>query len=177
MKEHNRIKGRLTLLAHANQMLERIRIMTRELECIQAEIYGRVSEDWETEKGGLLRDGASAQILREFRATLDQVRNMLWLCTEAAREGATNAGVQQPHRQPAHSAAVVRAVAAPEPGSTSSAYSSSASRSGPGSSLSMSRSGVQHSVSFFDRLDRVIDNYVEGGGALVEPGPRRRPKT
>jgi hypothetical protein len=36
---------------------------------------------------------------------------------------------------------------------------------------------AQAPVSFFDRLDRVIDNYVEDGGNLVKPDPRRRQKT
>ena len=44
MKPHSRIKGRLTFPAHADQILKRIKIVTRELEAIQAEIYGRMSE-------------------------------------------------------------------------------------------------------------------------------------
>jgi hypothetical protein len=35
---------------------------------------------------------------------------------------------------------------------------------------------TQAPVSFFDRLDRVIDNYVEDGGNLVKHDPKQRPK-
>ncbi len=167
MKPPNRMKGRLTFPTRADHVLERIRIMTRELESIQAEIYGRMHEGLPADQGGLLHDDHSTRVLDQFRTVLDQVRNMLWLCAEAMREGTTK-GLQR-DRQVAQAAALLRALApsGPRPSSATPATSSSNKR----------ESGAQDPISFFDRLDRVIDNYVEGGGALVEPTPRRSPKT
>jgi hypothetical protein len=72
---------------------------------------------------------------------------MLWLCTEHTSETAEDAPGRD--RRPARTTEILRSVAP------------------------HSQSGVQSSArepsSFFDRLDRVIDNYVEGGGTLVEP--------
>jgi hypothetical protein len=173
MTPHNRNKGRLTFPARADHVLQRIKIITRELENIQAEIYGRVSEGDPAESPGLVDETASTQVLGQFRATLDQVRNMLWLCTEAAGEGATKTRGVQRDRQLAQATVLLRALARSGAGTSSSAPASSSSSS----SSSMRESSGPGPVSFFDRLDRVIDNYVEGGGTLVEPKPRRRPKT
>jgi hypothetical protein len=101
------------------------------------------------------------RVLEQFRAALDQMRNMLWLCTETEKKGG-----RQHDRQVAQAAALLRALA-PSPSDSPS----------PASKSSLRESSPQGPVSFFDRLDRVIDNYVEGGGTLVEPNSRRRPKT
>ena len=172
MKPHNRIKGRSTFPGHGDHVLERVKIITRELEAIQAEIHGRISqgrigEPAGTQRSGLLEDAASAQVLGQFKAALDELRNMLWLCTQAAAGEATaEPGGVLDNRQLARAAALLRALAPSGAGSSLSSSSSS----------SMLEAGAQESASFFDRLDRVIDNYMQGGGTLVEPTPRRRQK-
>jgi hypothetical protein len=147
--------------------LERIRIITRELENIQSEIYGRASTSGQPDAPGLAEDAGSVRVLEQFRATLDQVRNLLWLCTEAEK---TKGELRDRHL--AQAAALLRALAPSSPGQASSSSTASSS-----SSSTRREQGTQGPVSFFDRLDRVIDNYVEGGGTLVQPSPRHRPKT
>jgi hypothetical protein len=151
MKPRNRIEGRLTFPAHADHILKRIKIVTRELEAIQADIYGRMGEGRIND--AKLREGtAAARVLSEFKAALNQLRTMLWLCTEHTSETAEDAPERD--RRLARTTELLRALA------------------------QHSESGAQFSArqptSFFDRLDRVIDNYVEGGGALVERSPQRR---
>jgi hypothetical protein len=161
MTPHNRNRQHLKFPLRTDHVLERIRIITRELENIQSEIYGRVSEVSQPDKPGLGDDSASVRVLDQFRATLDQVRNLLWLCTEAEKTGG-----EQRDRHLAQAAALLRALAPTGPAVSAPAPASRSSlRESPGP------------VSFFERLDRVIDNYVEGGGALVEPKARPRPKS
>jgi hypothetical protein len=165
MTPHNRNKGPLSFPGRTDHVLERIRIITRELENIQSEIYSRASTSNQPDNPGLADDAASVRVLEQFRATLDQVRNLLWLCTEAEK---TKGELRDRHL--AQAAALLRALAPSNSGTSSSAP--------PSSSASSRREQVtQGPVSFFDRLDRVIDNYVEGGGTLVQPSPRQRPKT
>jgi hypothetical protein len=155
MRQHHRVQGRLTFPARADHILQRIRIITRELEVIQTEIYGRLSEAPQTGKNNLLDDATATQVLGQFRAALDHARNMLWLCTQTL---GTAGGVDD--RKLAQAAALLQALA-PADSPTPSA-----------------KRGLvgQAPVSFFDRLDRVIDNYVEDGGNLVNPDPARGPK-
>jgi hypothetical protein len=152
-----------------DHVLERIRIITRELENIQSEIYGRASASGPPDTSGQAEDTASVRVLEQFRATLDQVRNLLWLCTEAEKTQG-----QLRDRYLAQAAALLRALA---PAGSAPSASSSAPSSSSSSSRSKRESVTQGPISFFDRLDRVIDNYVEGGGTLVQPSPRHRPKT
>jgi hypothetical protein len=169
MTPHNRNKGPLTFPVRTDHVLERIRIITRELENIQSEIYGRASTSGQPDSAGQPEDAASVRVLEQFRATLDQVRNLLWLCTEAEK---TQGQLRDRHL--AQAASLLRALA---PAGSGPAASSPAPPSTSSSSASRREQGTQGPISFFDRLDRVIDNYVEGGGALVQPSPRQRPKT
>jgi hypothetical protein len=105
MKQHNRVHGRFAFSARADHILERIRIITRELEVIQTEIYGRMGEGSQPGKNGLLEDAAAIQVLGQFRAALDHARHMLWLCTEAA---ATAGAVRD--RKLAQAAALLQAL-------------------------------------------------------------------
>jgi hypothetical protein len=156
MKPHSRVQGRLTFPVRADHILERIRVITRELEVIQSEIYSRVAEPG-VEKAGLLDDATATQVLGQFRTALDHARNILWLCTEATGTAGTPR-----ERKLAQAAALLQAMT---PGAQ-------ASCSSPARVV-----GEQAPASFFDRLDRVIDNYVEDGGTLVEPKPARNTKT
>jgi hypothetical protein len=151
MKPHNRVKGRLPFPAHADHILKRIKAATRELEAIQAEIYGRMGEG-RIKNAKLGEDPAAARLLGEFKAALDQLRTMLWLCTEHASENAEDAPDRD--RRLARATELLRALA-PQ-------------------SESGTQSTTREPGSFFDRLDRVIDNYMAGGGTLIEPSPRRR---
>jgi hypothetical protein len=165
MKPQNRIKNRLTFPANRDHIVKRIRIITRELENIQAEIYGRLGEGFEPDMGGFGHDHVSARALGQFRAVLDQLRNMLWFCAEGNGEGAARTNGLHREHQLAQATAMLRALAPTGSGPSSLLASPS----------TMNELRPQGPISFFDRLDQVIDNYVEGGGTLLEP--RRSQKT
>jgi hypothetical protein len=154
MKHHNRVQGRLAFPARADHILERIRIITRELEIIQGEIYGRMGVGSQDQKRGLLGDSSAAQVLGQFRTALDHARQMLWLCTEATGTVCTGRD-----RKLAQAAALLQAFTPSE----------SQASGVPDRELGLV---AQAPVSFFDHLDRVIDNYVEDGGNLVDPAPK-----
>lgn len=152
MKPHNRAKGRLTFPAHADHILKRIKTVTRELQAIQAEIYGKMGERG-IKYARLGEDTAAARALSEFKTALDQLRTMLWLCTEHALENAENEPDRD--RRLARATELLRALAPPSESGEQQPWAGEAG-------------------SFFDRLDRVIDNYMAGGGTLVEPSLQRR---
>lgn len=163
MKPHT-LKGRTKSPAEAGQMspaehvLERIRILTAELQAVQADIYGQAADPAEMlARRMILEHEASGQVLEEFRAALDQLRNMLWVYTE---EAAANPDNRQRRHQLARAGALLR---------TSSAGSQAES--------TPLRRQTRETVSFFDRLDRVIDNYMQEGGTIVDPNPAKRPKS
>jgi hypothetical protein len=156
------IKGRTELpaesgrLSPAEHILERIQTLTAELQAVQSEIDAQVSDPAEmlARRMFLLHQG-SAQVLEQFRTALDQIRSVLWMCAE---EAADFTDPQRRH-QLARAGGLLRTLAAK-------------SRVDPSSS----RRQPREAVSFFDRLDRVIDNYMQEGGSIVDPTPGKRPK-
>jgi hypothetical protein len=134
--------------------LERIQTLTAELEAVQAEIYGQITEPSEMlARRMLLEDRSSAQVLDQFRTALDKIRNVLWLCTEGS-----TADSQQRHAlsRPGGVVRTLSANARPEPSP---------------------RRLTRETVSFFDRLDRVIDTYMQESGTIVDPAHGKPPKT
>lgn len=163
MKPHT-LKGRTKSPAESGQMspaehvLERIKTLTAELQAVQADIYGQATDPAEMlARRMILEHQGSAQVLEEFRAALDQIRNILWLCTE---EAAANPANRQRRHQLARAGALLRTLSADSRAETSPL-----------------RHQTRETVSFFDRLDRVIDNYMQEGGSIVDPNPPKRPKS
>jgi hypothetical protein len=145
-------------LSPAEHLIERIRTLTTELEAVQADIYGQAADPAEMlARRMILEHEATTQVLEEFRAALDRIRNVLWLCTE---EAAANPGNPQKRRQLARAGALLRTLS-----------SESAAETAP------MRRQTRETVSFFDRLDRVIDNYMQEGGSIVDRNPGKRPKS
>jgi hypothetical protein len=161
MKPHT-IKGRTKLpaesgrLSPAEHILERIQTLTAELQAVQTEIDAQVSDPAEMlARRMFIQHQGSAQVLEHFRTALDQIRGVLWLC---AQEAADFADPQRRH-QLARAGGLLRTLSA-------NARADAAS----------SRHQPREAVSFFDRLDRVIDNYMQEGGSIVDPVPGKRPK-
>ena len=145
-------------LSAAQHVLERIRTLTAELQAVQSDIYGQASDPAEMlAQRMVLEHHASAQVLEEFRAALDQIRNVLWACTE---EAAANPDHRHRRQQLARAGALLR---------TLSSDSRPATASVPRQ--------TREAVSFFDRLDRVIDNYMQEGGTIVDPNNAKRSKS
>jgi hypothetical protein len=162
MKPHT-FKGRTTSpaesgrLSPAEHVLERIKTLTTELEAVQADIYSQARDPAEMlARRMMLEHAATAQVLEEFRAALDRIRSVLWLCTEEAAADPDN---PQKRHQLARAGALVRTLS-----SDSRAESSTL------------RSQTRETVSFFDRLDRVIDNYMQEGGTIANRALGKPPK-
>jgi hypothetical protein len=162
MKPHT-FKGRTKSAAESGRLspaehfLERIKTLTTELEAVQADIYGQASDPAEMlERRMMLEHAATAQVLHEFRAALDRIRNMLWLCTEETSADPDN---RQKRHQLARAGALLRNLS---PGAHTEAGT-------------LPRQ-TREAVSFFDRLDRVIDSYMQEGGAIVDRDPGKPSK-
>jgi hypothetical protein len=163
MKPHT-LKGRTKpaaepeTLSPAQHVLERIKTLTAELQAVQADIQDQASEPAEMlARRMVLEHQESAQVLEEFRATLDQIRSVLWVYTPEA-------GLDPVHRHRR------QRFGRGEAGLRTLPSDSRAENAAM-------RSQTRDAVSFFDRLDRVIDNYMQAGGPIVDPGPGKRPKT
>ena len=163
MKPHT-LKGRTKSPAESGQMspaehvLERIKTLTVELHAVQVDIYNQTADPADMlARRMILEHQAGIQVLDEFRAALDQIRNILWVCTEEAGGNPDN---RHRRHQLARAGALLR---------TSSADSRAAT--------APLRRQTAETVSFFDRLDRVIDTYMQEGGTIVNPKPAKRPKS
>ena len=136
-----------------NTVLQRIRTITRELEAVQTEIHRELTTASSAEKlSQLFADAAAAQTLDACKAELDQLRRILWFYVEQA-PGTPAAGLdqeQQVRRQ--QNVADLLRVLAPKP--TADAE-------------------VTRSVSFFERLDVVIDNYMQQKKPVVPAKPAK----
>lgn len=122
-------------LPSPEHVLERIRTITGELEALQAEIYGQITDPGEllARRATLERAGASG-VIDQFKSSIDHMRSILWFCDSRQSDA-----LHDHQRQLARATELLNALA-PQGFPPASA---------------------QDSGSFFERLDRVIDNYVE----------------
>lgn len=163
MKPHSTHRGRSRSSAdaagpsRAEDVLERIQSLTAELQSVQAEIYEHVGDSAEMmPRHSLLEDRGSALVFEQFRAALDQIRSVLWLCAEETDPGASH---PQRRHQLARAQALLRALSTHSRGADDAL-----------------RHQARETVSFFDRLDRVIDSYMQEGGTIANPPPGKPPK-
>jgi hypothetical protein len=118
-----------------DSVLERMRALTRELAAIQAEMHSHLAGAMAGSKGSLLEDAEALPAVNDLKAELDQVRRILWFyIEEAARKPLAGADQQGERIQPAPRALVAQS-------------------SGP---LAGAEPGW-----FFDRLNLVIDSYMQ----------------
>lgn len=146
MQADGRISGHPNLSEHhelpsAEHVLERIKTITGEMEALQGEIYGQITDPGELlARRSLLEQAGSAVVMEKFKASLDHLRSILWFCTDEATDSprSAHAGTDR-ERQLARATELLNALA-------------------PGG---FPPSSAHESGSFFERLDRVIDNYME----------------
>lgn len=139
-------------LPSPEHVLDRVKTLTGELEALQAEIYGQISEPTELlDRRTLLEQAGAAGVLNSFKFALDQLRSILWFC-EGGRGTVSDENMRADReRELARANELLKALS--PPGWTSAKAADSGS--------------------FFERLDRVIDNYMEG---VTSPKPVRRSK-
>lgn len=128
-----------------NALIQRIKSITSEIHSIQAEMHGQLDEP--ASGSGLARffdDENAVQALNDFKAELDQLRRILWFYIEqdTAQPAATMNKEQQDKRLQRVNE-LLRALA-PSPAAPASAEQT-----------------IQPSISFFERLDVVIDTYMQ----------------
>ncbi|HEU4414298.1 MAG TPA: hypothetical protein VFT65_05900 [Candidatus Angelobacter sp.] len=123
-----------------NSIVLRIKKITHELELLQSEMHGQFTES-SSKKTGIFEDTSAAETLNSFKAELDQFRRILWFYIEQAAGSPAKTIEHQPAPHgPQRVNEVLRALT-PQP-------------SAPGV--------VEHvSGSFFERLNLVIDTYMQ----------------
>jgi hypothetical protein len=127
-----------------NALLHRIRNITSEIHSIQAEMHSELTEAASGHKlAGFLEDGNTVQLLNDFKAELDQLRRILWFYIEQASTRSTAApdGDQHDNRLQRVNE-LLRALA-------------------PQHATSTTGEAINPSISFFDRLDVVMDTYMQ----------------
>ena len=120
-------------------VLERVRTITRDLETLQAEMHTQLTAPAAPGRNRFLEDGMAVQVLSQFKAELDQLRRILWFYIEQAEQ---KPAADMDHEQARRLDRVTGLLSAlsPQPGATSCG---------------------EQSGSFFERLNVVIDTYMQ----------------
>ena len=128
-----------------NALVHRIKNITDEIHSIQAEMHNQLNEPASGSRvAKLFEDENAVQVLNDFKAELDQLRRILWFYIEQASipsSAATDTEQQDKRLQRVNE--LLRALAPPPPTSA------------------ITGQKAQPSVSFFERLDVVIDTYMQ----------------
>jgi hypothetical protein len=126
-----------------NTVLDRIRKITGELEAIQAEMHSELTEPaTDNQLTKFFEDSSAAQVLNDFKVEIDQLRRILWFYIEEAAEKPLSALEQE--QQANHLQRVTELIRALAPKPSASAATES-----------------KPAVSFFERLDVVMDTYMQ----------------
>jgi hypothetical protein len=127
-----------------NALLQRIRTITSEIHSIQAEMHGELTEPASSNKlASFFDDGNAVQLLNDFKAELDQLRRILWFYIEhaSAQETATDADQQVTRLQRVNELLLNLS---PRPAAAAA-----------------TGEAIKPAVSFFERLDLVMDTYMQ----------------
>ncbi|HEV8490657.1 MAG TPA: hypothetical protein VGR76_00250, partial [Candidatus Angelobacter sp.] len=123
-----------------NALLHQIKNTTREIHTIQKEMHSKLAEpNTDGRLPKVFEDEAAIQVLNDFKAELDQLRRILWFYIEAATGNlAAGADTDQHDMRLQRVNELLRTLAPKAAGEQN-----------------------QRSVSFFERLDVVIDTYMQ----------------
>ena len=127
-----------------NALLHQIKNTTHEIHAIQKEMHSKLAE---SNIGNRLpkffEDEAAVQVLNDFKAELDQLRRILWFYIEEARGSlAARPDTDQHDKRLQRVNELMRMLAPKTPGAAAAEQN-------------------QRSISFFERLDVVIDTYMQ----------------
>lgn len=127
-----------------NALLHQIKNTTQEIHAIQKEMHGRLTEsNTGNQLPKFFEDEAAVQVLNDFKAELDQLRRILWFYIEEATgslAARTDAGQGDARLQRVNE--LLRTLAPKVPAASAADESN-------------------RSISFFERLDVVIDTYMQ----------------
>jgi len=126
-----------------NTVLDRIRKITGELEAIQAEMHSELTEPaTDNQLTKFFEDSSAAQVLNDFKVEIDQLRRILWFYIEEAAEKPLSALEQEQQANHLQRVTELIRALAPKPSASEATESKPA-------------------VSFFERLDVVMDTYMQ----------------
>lgn len=128
-----------------NALVNRIKNITREIHSIQAEMHNQLNESGSGSRVPTLFENEDAsQVLNDFKAELDQLRRILWFYIEQASICSSAAmDIEQQDKRLQRVNELLRTLAPPPH-----------TEAIPGQN-------TQPSVSFFERLDVVMDTYLQ----------------
>ena len=127
-----------------NALVRRIKNITGEIHSIQAEMHGELNEPaGQSKLARFFEDENAVQSLNDFKAELDQLRRILWFYLEhaSARPSAALNNEQQDTRLQRVNE-LLRTLA-------------------PAAKSTIAGETIQPSISFFERLDVVMDTYLQ----------------
>ena len=143
-----------------NALVHRIKNITGEIHSIQAEMHGQLNEPASENKlARFFEDENAVQALNDFKAELDQLRRILWFYIEqASAQPAAAMNKEQQDKRLQRVNELLRALAPRQ------------------QAPAIAGETIQPSVSFFERLDVVIDTYMQEKKPVVhaEPKPPKR---
>ena len=127
-------------------ILERIQKVTRELEALQGEMHTQLAEvSKQTSASQFFENNKAQQVLHNFKAELDQLRRILWFyIEETTAKVAAGTDPEQQSKRIQQVTELLRVFAAPSANTQSSAEKTE-----------------ERPASFFERLDAVIDTYMQ----------------
>ena len=127
-----------------NALLHQIKNTTHAIHAIQKEMHGKLAESNTGNKlPKVFEDEAAVQVLNDFKAELDQLRRILWFYIEEATgnlAAAANHAQQDQRLQRVNE--LLRTLTPKAPAEAAGEQN-------------------QRSISFFERLDVVIDTYMQ----------------
>ena len=126
-----------------NALVHRIKNITAEIHSIQAEMHGQLNEPASENKlARFFEDENAVQSLNDFKAELDQLRRILWFYIEQA-------------------SAQLSAAMSTEQQDTRLQRVNELLRTLAPAKSTITGETIQPSVSFFERLDVVMDTYMQ----------------
>ena len=128
-----------------NALVHRIKRITSEIHSIQEEMHVELNGPASgTKLARFIEDENAVQLLNDFKAELDQVRRILWFYIEHASAHPIEAKDNEQQDQRLQRVnELLRALAPP-------------------AKSAISQQTLQPSISFFERLDVVMDTYMQG---------------
>jgi len=126
-----------------NALLHRIKNTTHEIHAIQKEMHGKLAESSTGNSPRPFEDEATVQVLNDFKAELDQLRRILWFYIEEATGSLATGDDPERHDMRLQRVNELLRTLAPRPSGGAAPDQST------------------RSISFFERLDVVIDTYMQ----------------
>lgn len=127
-----------------NALLHQIKNTTHAIHTIQKEMHSKLAEPNAANRlPNVFEDEAALQVLNDFKAELDQLRRILWFYIEEATGNlAPGTDTDQHDKRVQRVNELLRTLATKAPAEAAGEQS-------------------QRSISFFERLDVVIDTYMQ----------------